>query len=87
MASSLLLKSWLSDRLNDVNTARENVSLSAVTLDLNKTKATAAGAISDLVNLVSELSSNTYLKHSPLWSNGALDAPDAGEIIDDVKKA
>ena len=51
------------------------------------TKATAAGAISDLVNLVSELSSNTYLKHSPLWSNGALDAPDAGEIIDDVKKA
>ena len=87
--ATLLLKAWLNSRIDDIKTAQTNVGLTATTTTLNETVAdgSSSGAINQLIDLVSSLSSNTYLKHSTLWSNGALTDVSEQTIIDDDKRS
>ena len=84
---SKILKSWLAERVNEINTAQTNVGLTPTTISIDEEYVLDNdGAIESVVGTLNAMKNNTYLKHSSLWNSKAYTSVAEGDIIKEDKK-
>lgn len=82
-----ILKSWLRQKYTDNNTLKTRFgSGSSLTVPDTSNSSAAATDINTLVTSLRAMQSNTYLRHSPLWSSVNIANVSAGTSIAHTKK-